>query len=823
MLSKEAIQQRVDEIIQQMTLEEKVAQMLQIPYSVVGREEALRWAKLGAGSFLHVLGDNAREVQKTAMENSRLGIPVIFGIDAIHGHGLKHEATIFPSQLATACAWDPDVAEEMGRVTAREVATDGLHWTFSPVLCLGRDTRWGRVNETFGEDPYLTGELGAAIVRGYQGDSLDAPDSILACAKHYIGYGEAVGARDAMDSEMTYRKLREVFLPPFERAIEAGCATIMTAYGSIDGLPFTADRKTMKEILRDDAGFDGFVVTDWNNCESLMKQQYVAKDMEEAAVLSAKAGNDMIMSTPAFYEEAIKAVNSGKLDVAVVDEAVRHILTMKFRMNLFEKPEKTGVPGCFGCEEHLDASRRAARRTITLLKNEGVLPLKDVKKVAVIGQNADDLNSQYGDWTYFTHPNAHEPRPPRRPYVTVKEGFEALCQERGIECVYHVGCGVKEPMPAPTGPALLDPVAEAMRHLSYQRSLVPDDIPGAVEAAKDADHIILVVGDMIDQFGEYKDRANLDLSGKQMELYRALRALNIPLTVVLVASKPLCIPEIAKTADAVVVAFNGGMFGGQAVAEAAFGCFNPSGRLPISFPQHSGQVPVYYNSLPGWHGGKYMDLPAAPVYSFGEGMGYSPFTYANLAFDPATMIATVDVTNAGDVAGDEVVQVYMHDVVASIIRPVKQLIAFTRVSLQPGETKTVSIQLKKMDFSLINLEEKRVVEPGEFELFVGHSSKNEDLLKLKFTLHEDDCITLEPKTPAVEPALTLEYLEYFLQENYNLSASQWIGSFPRPAEVMGCLQQIVVKRPPVEDVVDAVIETLNTRFTCKRKLEELAK
>ena len=305
MLSKEAIQQRVDEIIQQMTLEEKVAQMLQIPYSVVGREEALRWAKLGAGSFLHVLGDNAREVQKTAMENSRLGIPVIFGIDAIHGHGLKHEATIFPSQLATACSWDPDVAEEMGRVTAREVATDGLHWTFSPVLCLGRDTRWGRVNETFGEDPYLTGELGAAIVRGYQGDSLDAPDSILACAKHYIGYGEAVGARDAMDTEMTYRKLREVFLPPFERAIEAGCATIMTAYGSIDGLPFTADRKTMKEILRDDAGFDGFVVTDWNNCESLMKQQFVAKDMEEAAVLSAKAGNDMIMSTPAFYEEAI--------------------------------------------------------------------------------------------------------------------------------------------------------------------------------------------------------------------------------------------------------------------------------------------------------------------------------------------------------------------------------------------------------------------------------------------------------------------------------------------------------------------------------------
>lgn len=734
MLSNEAIKLRVEELLHQMTLEEKAAQMVQVPYSVVGREESLRWAKLGAGSFLHVLGDDAREVQKTAMEHSRLGIPVIFGIDAIHGHGLKHEATIFPSQLAAACSWDPAVAEEMGRVTAREVASDGLHWTFSPVLCLGRDTRWGRVNETFGEDPYLAGELGAAIVRGYQGDSLDAPDSILACAKHYIGYGEAVGARDAMDTEMTYRKLKEVFLPPFEKAIEAGCATIMTAYGSIDGLPFTADPKTMKTILRDEAGFDGFVVTDWNNVQSLVSTQHFAADIEEASVLAAEAGNDMMMTTLAFYDAAIKAVREGKLDEAVLDEAVRHILTVKFRMNLFEKPEKLGVPGCVGCEEHLDATRRAARSTITLLKNEGMLPLRKVKKVAVIGQNADDLQSQYGDWTYFTHPNALESRPARRPYVTVKEGFEQLCAERGATCVYHPGCPVRPVEKLAEGPALSDPVAEAMRQLSLRRSNVKDDLTGAVDAAKDADAIILVVGDMIDQFGEYKDRANLELSGRQMELYRALRALNIPLTVVLVASKPLCIPEIAETADAVICAFNGGMFGGQAVAEAAFGCFNPAGRLPISFPHHSGQVPVYYNQLPGWHGGRYMDLPATPVYAFGEGMGYAPFTYANLRFDADALVVQVDVTNAGDVPGTEVVQVYMHDVAASVLRPVKQLIAFTRVTLAPGETRTVTIQLKQDDFSLVNREEKRVVEPGEFELFVGHSSKNCDLLKTNFTL-----------------------------------------------------------------------------------------
>ncbi|MBQ8554501.1 MAG: glycoside hydrolase family 3 C-terminal domain-containing protein [Clostridia bacterium] len=708
MLSNEAIQLRVEELLHQMTLEEKAAQMVQVPYTVVGREEALRWAKLGAGSFLHVLGDDAREVQKTAIEQSRLGIPVIFGIDAIHGHGLKHEAAIFPSQLATACAWDPDLAEEMGRITAREVATDGLHWTFSPVLCLGRDTRWGRVNETFGEDPYLSGELAAGIIKGYQGKSLDDDESILACAKHYIGYGEAVGARDACDTEITYRKMKEVFLPPFKRAVDVGCATFMTAYGSVDGTPFTADKKTLKTILRDELGFDGFVVTDWDNCSSLVKVQHVAASMNEAAILAAEAGNDMIMTSVDFYEAAIRAVQEGKLEESVLDDAVRHILTIKLRMNLFEKPEKTGMPGCIGCAEHQEATLRAARRTITLLKNDGTLPLSNIRKLAVIGQNADDIQSQYGDWTYLTHPDPAHALKPRRPYVTVKEGFEQLCAEKGIECVYHRGCGV---LPSET-----------------------DDIPGAVAAAADADVIVLAVGDVISQVGECKDRARLELSGRQMELYRALLALGKPVVTVLVSSKPLAIPEIARSTNALICAFNGGMFGGQAVAEAAFGCFNPSGRLPISFPHHSGQVPVYYNQLPGWHWGKYCDMPKEPLFTFGEGMGYSAFTYANLTFDADTFTAAVDVTNAGQVKGTETVQVYMHDVVASVMQPVKQLIAFTRVSLAPGETKTVTFQLGREDFSIVNREEQRVVEPGEFELFVGHSSKDDDLLKTSFVL-----------------------------------------------------------------------------------------
>lgn len=705
----QTVSERVEALLSRMTLEEKAAQMVQVPYAMVGREEALRWAKLGAGSFLHVLGDDAREVQQAALQ-SRLGIPVVFGIDAIHGHGLNDHATIFPSQLAAACSWNCDLVEEMGRVTAREVATDGLHWTFSPVLCLGRDTRWGRVDETFGEDPYLAGELGAAIICGYQGKSLDDDESILACAKHYIGYGEAVGARDACDTEMTYRKMREVFLPPFKKAVDAGCATFMTAYGSIDSTPFTADPKTLKTILRDELGFDGFVVTDWANVCSLVNTQHVAESMEDASVLAANAGNDMIMTAMEFYDAVLKAVHAGQVDEKVLDEAVRHILTIKFRMGLFEKYEKKGRPGCFGCEEHLSAARTLARRSLTLLTNNGVLPFGDaVKKVAVIGPNADDVQAQYGDWTYFTHPLPNPEHPAIRPYTTIKEAIETLCAGRGVDCVYHKGCGV---LPAET-----------------------DDIAGAVETAKGADAIVLVVGDMIDQIGEGKDRANLSLSGRQEELFRALRALNIPIVTVLESSKPLCLGDAATQADAVICAFNGGMFAGTAVAEAVFGLLNPSGRLPISFPHHSGQVPVYYNYLPGWHGHqKYCDLPQDPLFTFGEGMGYAPFTYANLTMDAKSLTATVDVTNAGTVAGIETVQAYFRDEVSTVMTPVKQLIAYQQLELAPGETRTVTFQFTREDFSLVLPDERRVTEPGLFTLMVGHSAKDADLLKAEFRL-----------------------------------------------------------------------------------------
>lgn len=710
-MDSKQIASRVEELLARMTLEEKAAQMVQVPYAFAGREESLRWAKLGAGSFLHVLGDDAREIQKAAIEESRLGIPVIFGIDAIHGHGLNDHATIFPTQLGVACSWNPELARIVGEVTAREVATDGLHWTFSPVLCLGRDTRWGRVNETFGEDPYLAGDMGAAIIKGYQGEDMGDDEHILACAKHYIGYGEAVGARDSCDTEMTYRKLREVFLPPFKKAVDAGVGSIMTAYGSIDGTPFTIDSVSLQDILRGELGFDGFVVTDWDNVNSLVRRQHVCETPEEASVLAANAGNDMIMTSTEFYQAVLNAVYDGRVKENVLDDAVRHILTIKFRMNLFEKPEKTGRPGCFGCAEHLQHAKDAADKSLVLLKNNGMLPLNHVKKVALIGSNADDIRAQYGDWTYFTHPKLNLEHPEVRPYVTVKEGMEAACAARGVEFAYHRGCSV------------LDGEYE--------------DIAGAVACAKDADAIVLVVGDVISQVGEEKDRAVLELSGKQMELFDSLRALGVPLVTVLVASKPLALGRAAENADAFICAFNGGMFGGEAVAKAVFGEINPCGRLPISFPRASGQVPVYYNSLPGWHaqaGRGYCDLPRTPLYAFGEGMGYSPFVYSDLTFDEKTFKAGVRVTNAGNMPGTETVQVYFNDVVSSVITPVRQLIAFKQVSLEPGESAVVEFELTKEDFSLINRKEERVTEPGEFVLMIGHSSRDEDLLKTSFRL-----------------------------------------------------------------------------------------
>lgn len=430
--------------------------------------------------------------------------------------------------------------------------------------------------------------------------------------------------------------------------------------------------------------------------------------------MAASAGNDMIMTTKGFYEGMLTALREGKVDISVVDEAVLHILTIKYEMELFEKPEKKGEPNCFGKKEHLDASLDAARKSVTLLRNNGMLPLSEgVKKIAVIGENADNVRAQYGDWTYFTHPmpDPTNSRPAFRPYVTLWEGVKDLCDQAGIEAVYAKGCAVR-------------PVEGANEDA---------DLDEAVRVAEEADVILYAVGDVIPQFGEFSDRADLNLSGRQNELFARLKNTGKPICTILIASKPLCIGDTAEKADAVICGFNGGMFAGQALAEVVFGKINPSGRLPITFPRHVGQLPVYYNQMPGWHGGKYNDVPNTPLFAFGEGMGYSSFAYENLTVD-ADLKLKVSVKNLGDRDGVETVQVYQNDSVSSVLTPVRRLIAFAQVELAAGETKEVEVQLNKDDFALINAKCEKVVEPGEFTVFAGHSSKEEDLVSVKIQL-----------------------------------------------------------------------------------------
>lgn len=723
--------ERTEILLSQMTIEEKVGQLMQISvattvevkdgnetyfeYGVRSDDEIKEWVQgKFVGSLLHCIGDQVSKIQEMAL-STRLGIPILFGIDAIHGHGLHNGATIFPTQLGASCSWNKKLVEQMGRVTAKEVVADGLHWTFSPVLCIGRDLRWGRINETFGEDPFLIGELGAAIIKGYQGRDLSDSDSILACAKHYIAYGESIGGRDAYESPVSIRRIKDIFLKPFKRAVDAGCATFMTSYQSIDGVPATVNKTVLKDLLRDELGFKGFLVTDWDNVDALIKNQSVAHDIDEASRLALEAGNDMIMNSPAFYDACIKLVKSGLIDEEIIDNAVRNVLNIKFSMGLFEKARQykpnTSV---FSCDEHLKTNLELTRESIVLLENKNdILPLSNkINKIAVIGPNADDIYAQYGDWTYFSHPTPKKHVIPKRPYYTMLEGIKEVAKAHKVDVSYHYGCDV------------MDPQKEA--------------ISEALDCAQDADVIVAVVGDCVAQNGEFKDRANLSLSGAQQRLLEELKSLNKPLIVVLVNGKPLAIPWIKENADAVLETFNSGMMGGKVVGEILFGETNPSGKLSISFPYDSCQLPVYYNNYLGWHGKKYIDMPSESLYHFGYGLSYTTFKYECFSLSHAvcnaddTITAYVDVTNIGMMDGSEIVQLYVRDLVSSVMTPVKQLKGFEKVELKVGETKTVAIDVPIKELAIVNPQGEYVVEPGTFEIMIGPDSRDEVLLKAKF-------------------------------------------------------------------------------------------
>lgn len=716
------VEARVADLLSRMTLEEKVGQLIMWD----ARPEDLSFINTRQpGSILHILGEKLARAMDLATHN-RLGIPLLVGEDAIHGHSFWKGATIFPTQLAMACSWNPDLLEQVARVTAEEVVPTGIHWTFSPVLCLTRDLRWGRVGETFGEDPFLIGELAVAMIRGYQGKGLDDPAGILATAKHYAGYSETQGGRDASEADLSRRKLRSYFLPPFERAVQAGAMTFMTGYQSIEGVPSTCNRWLLTEVLKDEWGFTGVVVTDWDNVGRLIKEQKVCANYTEAAIVAVRAGNDIMMVTPEFYEGAIEAVQTGRLAESEIDAPCARLLALKFRMGLFENPRRPDLARAaieINRPEHRAANLEAARQSLVLLQNNGVLPLdpRRVKSIAVIGPNADDDLSQLGDWSLgsWQHP-PEAGKHPREKTTTVLDGIRALAPN-GTEVLYEPGC-----------------------------SIVDDDrsgIPAAVAAAQAADVVIAVVGDHLNFIGETLSTATLELQGGQIALLDAVQdaveKTGKPLIVVLVNSKPLVLPESARRADAIVEVFNPGMAGGEALAEALFGLLNPSGKLTISIPVHVGQQPVFYSQVRGQHGDRYADLTQEPLFPFGHGLGYTQYAYSNLRLASdnlkpgETVQVFVDVENVGQRAGVEIVQVYVSDVVTSATWVNKALKGFARVPLAPGEKKTVQIDLPWRSFEIVNAQGNRVVEPGEFEILVGPSSRDQDLLITKLLRQPD--------------------------------------------------------------------------------------
>ncbi|RNM12649.1 glycoside hydrolase family 3 N-terminal domain-containing protein [Nocardioides pocheonensis] len=747
-----AVDERVEDLLARMTLPEKVGQMLQLD----ARQDLVDTVQTRlAGSVIHASPTRIGEAMELA-RGTRLGIPLLFADDCIHGHSFWPGATIFPTQLGMACCWDPALLEQMARVTAVEVAATGIVWTLSPVLCITRDLRWGRVDETFGEDPFLIGELGAAMIRGYQGYGLTDPTAILACAKHFAGYSETQGGRDASEADLSPRKLRSWFLPPFERAVEAGARTFMLGYQSIDGVPVTANRWLLSDVLKREWGFTGTLTTDWDNVGRMVWEQQVCADDVEAASVAVRAGNDFVMSTPTFFEGALEAVRRGQLDEEEIDEAVRRILRLKFELGLFENPRAPDPERqreVIGCAEHADLNLAVARRSLVLLRNEGVLPLEGglssggqgraiargaARTVAVIGPNGDDPQAMLGDWAGASGqtdwmPEGH----PRGSVETVLDGFRAVVPT-DWSVAHARGCEIEVLVPDPAGPFLPD--GQPRPPIFSPAPVDQDLLQQAVAAARNADYAVVVVGDTIALTGESCSTATLDLQGGQIALLDAVAATGTPMIVVLVQSKPSTLPTSALQAAAIVEAFNPGMRGGRAIAELVLGLIEPSGRLPISFARHVGQQPVYYNQVRGQHGDRYADLTQDPLFAFGEGLSYTTVSYDQLILHTeivsaaGVIEATAVLTNTGGRPALETVQAYISDLTTSVTWAEQELKGYTQVELPPGETREVPLAIPATRCSLVDAAGRRVVEPGAFELRVGPSSRRRTHLVAEFQI-----------------------------------------------------------------------------------------
>lgn len=804
-----SVEDRVNDLIQRMSLQEKIGQMMQ--FDARSDLDSVVLAN-HAGSILHTSPEELPRAHYL-VQQTRLRIPLLVGDDLIHGYSFYPGATIFPEQLSMACSWDPEKIKAAARVTAREAVTTGVQWTFSPVLCIARDTRWGRVGETFGEDPYLIGEMAAAMVKGYQGDSAlegQLPrDAILATAKHFAGYSETQGGRDASEADLSHRKLASWFLPPFERVAREGVATFMLGYESIDGIPVTLNRWLLHDVLRGQWGYKGTLITDWANVSRLVWEQHVQPDPVSAAVAAVRAGNDLIMTSPEFYQAAYQAVHQGLLAESELDQPVKRILALKFRLGLFEDsrlPDPEAAKRLIGCPEHGQVNLDLTRESVVLLRNNGLLPLLHnspaadadsasasaeagpasanaglaptdaesaggpaPRRIALIGPLIDDAQTQLGDWAGSSGqvtwmPEGH----PRETITTIQDGLQKLVPQ-GWTVTSSRGADILHLMPDPEGEFYPDGQPRPLVGVPAQTDSAK--LEEALKNARESDCIVAVVGDLIQLMGEGCSTATLELQGAQNHLLDALKETGKPLVVVLMSSKPQVLPASALTADALLWAPSPGMKGGQAIAEILLGLTNPSGRLPITFPRHAGQLPVYYNQIRGQHGTRYADLTEDPAFAFGEGLGYTTFVYgdvklsgsseeaksvetenADSAWAPVSdrtssgdksnrlplyhrgdsIEASIDLTNTGHRPGTEIVQLYIGDLFTSVSWTDRELKAFRRVILQPGEKQTVTFTIPVNQCTIVNADAQRIVEDGTFEVLIGHSSRRKDLKAARF-------------------------------------------------------------------------------------------
>lgn len=705
---KKNFRERADSVLALMTLEEKVGQLVQ--YSEdwetgaesgkppVGSDELIRQGKVS--SFLNITGaEKTKRLQKIAIEQSRLKIPLIFGLDVIHGY-----RTTFPIPLAEASTWDPSLVELSARMQALEASSAGIHWTFNPMVDIARDPRWGRIMEGSGEDPYLGSVMAAARVKGYQGSDLSADTTILACVKHYAGYGAAEGGRDYNTVDMSERNFRDFYLPPYKAGVEAGAGSLMASFNEIGGVPSSASKFLMTEILRNEWKTDAFVVSDWNSIGEMIPHG-VARDLKHAAELAINATVDMDMEASAYYSYLVGLVKEGKVAINLVDDAVRRVLIAKFKLGLFDDPYKY-------CDQErekrtiksfrvIEAAKKVTLESIVLLKNENnVLPLKNVKSIAVIGFLADSKVDMLGNWSGMSDSND---------VTTVLEGIKNKFG-KNAKINFAQGCKI----------------------IGNDKSKFQE----AINSANLSDVIIAVVGESWKMSGEAYSRATLDLPGVQEDLLKELKKTGKPLIVILMNGRPLTINWVNDNADAILEAWFPGVTAGYAIAEILSGDANPSGKLPVTFPRFVGQIPIYYNhkntgrpyNPDNRYTSCYFDYENSPLYPFGFGLSYTQFEYSNLKVDKQeikkgeSLKVTVDVTNIGSVAGKEVVQLYIRDLVGSVTRPVKELKDFRKISLAPGETKKVEfiINTEKLKFHDINM--NYVVEPGDFKVFVGTNS-----------------------------------------------------------------------------------------------------